>query len=144
MINNKYIRLAIGVVAGMIVISVVAEAIELLVVLGVSGNSYETLRSDSSKYFEVRNQPYILVAKMGYTFFAAALAGLATAKIAGNARKPAIVALTVLQVGLLLWAGFISSMSTTGPREMWIGLCFAVAIGVNTGYKLLSKKSHNR
>lgn len=141
---NKYVKLFLGIVAGLMAISLIAEAIELCIVMVVSGESFTNLRLNQDAYFEVRNRSDILVAKMIYTFFSALVAGYITSWISGNYRKKAVLALTLIQIVILLFAGFFSSLAETGPKEMWIGLCVAIAIGINVGYKTFLKRHFSR
>ncbi len=125
----------IGVVAGMVIIAVVCNAMDHIVFGAISARSPVGIGEDGERYIAIRNQPFFLLARVGYTFVAAFLAGWTTSKISLYGRKQAVLLLTLLQLGLILWTGFISESKSTAPAQLWIALCFAVALGINAGYR---------
>lgn len=133
------LKILTALVLGLVVLNGIAEITEYVLILFTSGLSGEELRSNSDLYFEIRNRPVILIAKMVYTFVASMVAGYTSSWWAASNRRQVVVALTVVQLSFLIWAGFFSTMGETGPDVMWIALCFAVAIGINTGYKTYVK-----
>lgn len=131
----KIIKVILGVIAGMIAITVITESIEFLIVKLASGESFDTLSNDQDYYFQVRNQLGILIAKLVYTGSSGIVGGYLAAKISKPLSKPATFVLIGLQTLVLIWAGFISGLASTGPIWMWIGLLVVVPLGIYIGFK---------
>jgi hypothetical protein len=131
----KYLRLIAALFVGLLVISLLTEAIEFLLVRLVAGQPFDYLRNNPDEYFAVRNRTWILVAKMGYSFLAAAVGGYLTARISGAKARPAVIALIGIQAAALLWAAFFSELAATGPRWMWLVLVVVIPAGIWQGYR---------
>ncbi len=131
----KFVRLTLGVIAGLVLITLITESIEFITVKLASGASFEKLSSDQDYYFSVRNQLGILVFKVIYTGGSGFIAGYVASRISLSFAKICILLIVVVQIVSLIWAGFISELSTTGPMWMWIALMIVVPIGVYLGYK---------
>lgn len=132
----KIVRIVLSVLAGLILISFITESIEFLIVKLASGQSMEYLSTNQNLYFEVRNQTGILIAKMFYTSLSAVIAGIVTTLIAKSAAKMAIGILATLQTVSLIWAGFLSDLSSTGPVWMWVALIILVPTSIFLGHRL--------
>ena len=52
----NYIRLVLGVIVGLLGITLVAECKELTIVKSVSGKSFETLQANQQEYFDIRSR----------------------------------------------------------------------------------------
>ncbi len=140
----KYVRLIIGVIIGLIVITITAEVIEFTIVKLVSGKSFEDLQTNQIEYFNIRNRIWILIAKIIYSLFAGIIGGYLTTWISNELAKIAILILVLIQIVSLIWGGFFSDLSVTGPLWMWIYLLIIIPIGVWTGYKWKSKTLYNK
>ena len=137
----KVVRLILGVLAGLITITIVTESIEFLIVIIASGESTEELTTNQKLYFAIRNQPIILISKLVYTTGAGIIGGFLTALISKSLPRPAALVLIVVQLVSLIWAGFISDLSSTGPVWMWVALIILVPSGIYYGYtKALKRK----
>jgi len=135
------LRVILGVFIGLIGITLVAESIELVTVKIVSGKSFSELTANESDYFERRNVIGILLFKILYSFFAGFAGGYLAAKISSARPQLAMLLLIVIQVLSLLWSGFFSELSQTGPTWMWIYLILVIPLGVIFGYKITLTKT---
>ena len=73
-------RSVIAVLAGMGLVSILVELLEVALVSAVAGGTV----TDMASYFAVKNRPVMLGAQIGYTSFAAVLGGYVTARVAGT------------------------------------------------------------
>ena len=137
----KYFKLILGVIIGLLVITFVAEMIEFTIVKSVSKKSFEYLQTNQNEYFDIRNRNWILIAKMFYSLIAGIIGGYLTTWISKKMSGIAILVLIIIQVISLIWGGFISNLSSTGPIWMWIYLVLIVPIGIWIGYKWKSKNA---
>lgn len=131
----KAIRLILGIMVGLVAITLVAETIEFVTVKLVSGESFAFLSSNQETYFAVRNQIGILLFKMVYNFVAAVVAGYLLSWVARQWAGIGVLVLTALQTASLIWAGFFSELAATGPMWMWIGLIVLTPLGLYFGYR---------
>ena len=129
----KVIRLIIGIITAMIVLTIVVEGIELLIVRLVSGQSIEYFSNDQSEYFAIRNQTWILVLKVCYTFLAALLAGWLGSKITKFLQKQFFVLIAILQSTAFLYAMLFSEFKDTLHPFYWIFLLMIVLGGLYLG-----------
>lgn len=136
------LKIVLGVVAGLVAITIVTESIEFLIVKLASGASFEVLSSDQAYYFSIRNHWAILASKMFYTGASGFVGGYIATKIAKSLAGICISIIIVIQLISLVWAGFVSDLSGTGPKWMWIGLMIVVPAGVYLGYKLTFSKEY--
>jgi hypothetical protein len=109
----------LAILAGLFLISAVAEGVEFLLVAALHGS----VTSDQEVYFAIRNRPSVLAAKFLYNGLAALLGGYAAAWIAGRARVLHGAALALLQLSGLLYGMTASPYAPTTPLWMWVGLC---------------------
>lgn len=135
----KIVRLILGVIAGLALITLITESIEFLTVKLSSGASFEKLSSDQEFYFTIRNQLGILVFKMVYTGGSGLIAGYVASRISQSFSKICILLVITVQLISLVWAGFISELSETGPKWMWVGLMIVVPMGVYLGHRYHSR-----
>ena len=138
----KVVRIIIGVVAGLIAITLIAESVEFVTIKIISGKSFAELTTDESGYFEVRNTIGILLFKILYSFFAGIVGGYLTSKISLARPQLAIFLLIGIQVLSLIWGGFYSELSQTGPIWMWIYLIIVIPMGISLGHKINVKKKN--
>lgn len=139
----KYFRLIIGVIVGLITITIIAETIEFIIVKSASGKSLDELQADQSHYFKIRNQNWILMTKAFYSLLAGIVGGYLTTWISKEKSNIAIFILIAIQFVSLIWGGFISDLSVTGPIWMWIYLLIIIPMGIWLGYKWKSKTHQN-
>ncbi len=131
----KYFKLILGVVIGLLTVTLVAELIEFTIVKSISNKSFEYLKENQSEYFSFRNRNWILISKMFYSLFAAIVGGYFATWISKSMSEIAIKILIGIQMISLIWGGFISDLSSTGPVWMWIYLLIIIPIGIWIGYK---------
>jgi hypothetical protein len=136
----KVVRLILGVFVWLMSITLVAELIEFLTVKVFSGMSFSELTTDEKGYFEVRNSIGILLFKILYSFLAGLTGGYLASRISIGNPKLAIYLLMGFQVLSLIWGGFFSELSQTGPTWMWIYLIIIVPAGIYFGHKISEKK----
>ncbi|MDX1521909.1 MAG: hypothetical protein R3264_09805 [Anaerolineae bacterium] len=132
----KILPLILGIVIGLMAITLVTELIEFTTVAILSGKSFADLSNDPQAYFAVRNRPGVLIFKIIYNFIAAIIGGYLTTWIAKSWAAIGVYLLIAIQTLLLVWAGFLSDLSTTGPVWMWIALIVITPIGIYAGYRL--------
>ncbi len=140
------LRLIIGVLIGLLSISVIVEVIELIIVVNISDLDFSEATNPEyqQEYFIARNAPLILAAKMIYSIIGGFVGGFLASIIAGDKAKTAVIAVTLLQIVSLIWAGFFSDFSITGPTWMWIALMIIIPIGIWIGYLQRLKMITNR
>jgi len=136
----RIVKLILGIFIGLIAITVVAEFIEFTTVKLVSAKPFSELTGNQEHYFSVRNTIWILIFKIFYSLLAGIVGGYFTTWISSEKSKIAIYVLIGIQLLSLIWGGFISEMSSTGPLWMWIYLIVLVPVGVWIGYKIRIKK----
>lgn len=140
----KYFKLILGVIIGLLAITFITEMIEFMIVKTISNKSFEELQANQIEYFIIRNRNYILVSKMFYSLFAGIIGGYLTAWISKKMPGIAISVLVFIQVISLVWGGFVSDLSSTGPVWMWIYLLIIIPIGIWFGYKWESKNAERK
>lgn len=134
----KIVRLILGIIVGLIMISLVAETIEFFTVKIASGLPFSELSDpkNQSTYFATRNTAYILGFKMIYSLLAGFVGGYVAAWISTPLNKRAIYLLIGIQISTLAWAGFFSTeFSATGPLWMWMALILIVPLGIWLGHQ---------
>lgn len=136
------IRLIFGVFVGLIAITVVAESVEFLTIKIVTGKQFSELTEVQNEYFEIRNTTWILVFKSLYSFIAGVIGGYLATWISSGKPQLALILLIGIQVLSLVWAGFLSELSATGPLWMWIYLILVIPLGIFIGHKMRVKKKN--
>jgi hypothetical protein len=135
----KITRLFLGVIISMLVLSVIVEGVEFLIVRMVSGQSMEYLSNNQLAYFEIRNQTWILVLKILYTFLTAFLAGWLGSRITKQLQSPLLVTMALVQGLAFLYAMFLSEFKNTLPTYYWLLLLAVVLCGIYYGHKINNK-----
>ncbi len=136
----KILRLAAGILAGLVAVTAITESIEFVTVKLLSGRSMEYLAQNQDEYFAVRNRTGVLMFKQLYNFFAAVAGGYLMTLIASAYRKIGLYALVALQSLALVWGGFFSEFSTTGPAWIWMALIVLTPVGFLLGYRLRANR----
>ncbi len=139
-----YIRLLAGIIVGLFVTSIIAEVIELGLVLAVSDEAFSDLRNDQERYFEIRNHPGILASKLAYTLLAAVVGGWLAAKVAGRMSTPATYGMICVQTAALCWAGFLSELGATAPQWLWFALIVITSAGFYLGYLIATARQSGK
>jgi hypothetical protein len=121
------IRSIVAVLGGIGLISIVVEALEFSLVNAVAGGAI----TDMQGYFAVRNQPGILIAKLGYNSVGGVLGGYLTAKVAGRQEMRHGWAAAILQTAGLVW-GF-----TGGEFAAFTPVWMRIALVLLTGPAML-------
>ena len=130
------IRLIVGIIVGLFAITLVTEFIEFSTVLLLSGKSAEYLANNPQEYLEIRNQTGVLIFKAVYNLIAATIGGYLLTWIAKSQAKIGMYILVGVQTLSLVWAGFFSELSSTGPVWMWIALIILTPLGIYLGYRI--------
>jgi hypothetical protein len=136
----KIVRLVLGVLATMVILTITVESIEFLIVKTTSGKSMEYLSNNQSEYFTIRNQTWILVLKVIYTFGAAFLAGWLGSKTTKYLQKSFFITIVILQGAAFLYAMLFSEFKDTLPIYYWLLLLILVLSGVYIGNYLYNNK----
>lgn len=115
---SALLRSLAALVAGLVVISLFVEALEMALVTLVAGE----VVSDPTEYFAIRNRPLFLAAKLLYNTAGAALGGMLVVVVAG--RRPLLHAtlLAGIQTLAFVWALSTPELRSTGPLWMWLAL----------------------
>jgi hypothetical protein len=117
------VRSVIAVLGGILLVTFMARALELTLVNALADGPIE----DITRYFDVRNRPGILAAKLAYSTLAAVLGGYMVAKIAGTAEMwHAGVA------AVLLTAAVVSEFTTAEYAAFtpaWIRIALVLMMG---------------
>lgn len=137
----KYFKLLLGVIIGLLVITFVAEVIEFTIVKLISHKSFKELQANQSEYFNIRNRNWILVSKIFYSLFAGIIGGYLATWISKKMSEITILVLIIIQIISLIWGGFFSDLSSTGPIWMWAYLLIITPIGIWIGYKWRRKNT---
>ena len=129
----KIVRLIIGVLVTMAVLTIIVESLEFFIVKSSSGKTMEYLSNNQVEYFSIRNQTWILVLKAVYTFLSAVLAGWLGSKITKYLQKPYFITIVVLQGAAFLYAMLFSEFKNTLPIFYWLLLLVLVLSGISMG-----------
>jgi len=138
----KIVRLILGILTTMVVLTIIVESIEFLIVKTVSGKTMEYLSNNQSEYFAIRNQTWILVLKAVYTFLAALLAGWLGSKITQYLQKSLFITIVFLQGVVFLYAMLFSEFKDTLPIYYWLLLLTLVLSGFYLGNNIYNNKKN--
>ncbi|WAC02751.1 hypothetical protein N7U66_03510 [Lacinutrix neustonica] len=126
----KILRLILGIITTMLVLTFIVEGTEFLIVKIVSGQSMEYLSNNQSEYFKIRNQTWFLVLKLVYTFFGAYPAGWLGYKITKHLQTAFFITIIMLQTLVFLYAMFFSEFKSTLKIYYWFLLLIVVLCGI--------------
>lgn len=118
-----------GVLAGLVLISLLTEGLEFLLVSLVNGRVVR----EPKAYFAVRNRWWFLAGKACYNTIFATVGGYAAAAVAGPHGFMYAISLAVLQTVFLIWGATRSEYSRFTPRWMWVFLTVATAPAIIAG-----------
>ena len=136
----KILRLAFGIILGLIAITIITELIEFSTVKLLSGKSFEFLKNNQDEYFKIRNQFGVLLFKLFYNLLAAITGGYLMTWVTKSYHKIGLYVLTGIQTISLIWGGFFSEFSNTAPTWLWITLIVLTILGIYQGYHIRLKK----
>lgn len=136
----KILLLALGIILGLMAITLITEFIEFSTVKLLSGKSFEYLKRNQTEYFEIRNQFWVLIFKLLYNFLAALTGGYLMTWLAKNFSKVGLYLLVGIQAVALIWGGFFSEFSNTAPTWLWFALIVITVAGIYQGYKIRMAK----
>ncbi len=131
----KFVRFFVGLLLGMVTITLLTEAIEFTIVKVISGQTLDYLSSNQDEYFEIRNAPWILGLKVLYTFLGSFCGGFVASYIAKNASKITLITLILVQFLGLIYGAFFSEFSSSTPLWMWVLLLVIVPLGIYLGHR---------
>src|SRR5262249_37211489 len=129
------LRSVLAVLVGLILISIVVEALEAMLVLAVHGG----LTTDPVVYFGVRNRPWFLALNLVYNTAAAIFGGFLTARIAGRLGLTHGLILAIVQTVAFLYALAMPDMRQWTPTWMWIALIVVTAAGIVYGARIAKR-----
>lgn len=123
------------ILAGLIVITLITESLEMLVVSLSSGKSLAELSQNQADYFAIRNQPLNIAMKLVYNTGAAFLGGWVCTLIAKqNPIRHALILSSIQTVGFI-YGMTLSEYSDTTPIWLWLTLIIVTIIGImSAGY----------
>ena len=136
MTGNRYIRGALGVVAGMLFITVAVEALEWTLVTAI----HRAPTTDPETYYGIRNGRVFLLVKLLYNTAGAMGGGYLAARIAGGAERGVGVALALIQAGALVAAMFNPDLSRFAPSLLFPTLAVVSFAGVIAGAHLAARR----
>lgn len=125
----------LAIIAGLFLITLVSEGVEVFVVMISSGRPLSELTQDTADYFAVRNQPAIVILKLIYNTLAAFLGGYACASIARSRPFAHVVGLAAIQTVGFVYGMTLSEFADTTPRWLWLSLTLLSALAIlSAGY----------
>jgi hypothetical protein len=130
------LRSVLAVVVGLVLISAIVEPLEFLLV----GLLNRGLTTDPDIYFQVRNQPAVLVAKLVYNTAAAIAGGWVAAWLARRTPVAHGIALAVIQTAAFGWALANPALRRSTPDWMWACLIVLTFAGTVVGSLLQSRR----
>lgn len=123
------LRTAGGVVAGILLVSVIAETIEFGLVSLVNGG----MPRDPAQYFSIRNGDAFLAAKYACNGIAGMIGGYVAAWIARA--RPLAHGVVVAALQAIAFAAVTTNpeVAATAPTSAWIGFAFVTCAGMIAG-----------
>ena len=128
----RVLRSVLAIVAGLMVISIIAEGIEFMLVTALHGG----VATEPDVYWSVRNRPMVLGLKLIYNTLAAAGGGYLAAWIAGRRALAHGIALAAIQLALFVWGMTASEFAGATPTWAWSTLCVTMTAGILFGARL--------
>jgi len=125
-----------GVLAGLVLISMIAEGIEFVLVTALHGS----VTMDPDTYFAIRNRPGVLAFKLVYNSVAALAGGFVCAWIAGRMEMLHGLLLAAVQTAGFIYGMTASPFAHTTPLWMWIVLTVLTAAAVFFGAHIRVRK----
>jgi hypothetical protein len=123
------IRSIIAVLAGVAVVSLLVEPLELTLVRAVADGPI----ANEAEYFAVRNRPLLLAVRVLLSGVAGLLGGYVAAKVAGAREMAHVKAAAVLQTLALLNGMFFGAYAAATPRWAWVAMIVVTAPAMLAG-----------
>jgi hypothetical protein len=117
------LRSIIAVLAGVAVVSLLVEPLELTLVRAVAGGPI----ASEAEYFAVRNRPMILAVRVVLTAMAGLLGGYVAAKIAGAREMAHVKVAAALQTAALVNGMVFGAYAAATPRWAWLAMIAVTA-----------------
>lgn len=134
MVKNL-IFLLFAVLAGLTLITLISEGVEILVVTTMSGKSLSELAQDQTGYFAIRNAPSIVALKLVYNTFAAFIGGYVCAVIARSRILLSVYILAGIQTLGFVYGMTLSEYADTTALWLWLSLMIlSVGSIIGSGY----------
>lgn len=130
------LRGVLAVITGLLLISVLVEAIEFGLVTAINGG----ITTDPVVYFGIRNRPSFLALKLVYNTAVAVLGGYVAAWILGHSERMAGLALAAVQTLSFGWALLNPDLRQWSPIWLWIALIAVSVFGILQGARLREAK----
>jgi hypothetical protein len=128
-------RSIIAVLGGIGLASLISEALEFTLVSAAAGGPIP----DLGAYFEVRNRPTILAAKLVCNSLAAILGGYITAKVAGAHEMLHAGAAAAIQTIALIWGFTVGEYASFTPVWMRVALVLLTGPAMLVGASVRAK-----
>ncbi|HNB87224.1 MAG TPA: hypothetical protein PLL38_11320 [Anaerolineales bacterium] len=123
------LRFVLGLVLGLIIISLLSESIEFgLVTLINDGATY-----DMDAYFSIRNQIWFLIIKIIYNGIGAFIGGWLAKTIASRWKIACVITLAAIQTISFIWGMTLSEFAGTTPTWAWILLAIETSLLIYIG-----------
>jgi hypothetical protein len=129
---KQIIRSILAIIVGIVVISILVEALEFALVTFIHGEP----TTDPETYYGIRNQGWFLGIKLVYNTIFAAAGGYLAAIIAGYALQKHGLALAILQTIAFLFGLTQPDVSRWTPGWMWIALILLTFAGILYGARV--------
>lgn len=123
------LRSTLALIVGILVISLIVEALEFGLVTLINGERV----TDPESYYAVRNRGWVLTLKLMYNTSAAFGAGYVTARIAGHSEVMHGLGLAIIQTLSFAWALTQPEMRQWTPMWMWAALIVLTFVGIVAG-----------
>ena len=136
MTPKRLLRSILAIVVGIVVISMVVEALEFGLVTLINGEP----TTDPDAYYAVRNRRWFLAVKLLYNTGAAVGGGYLAALIAGYAELKHGIAMAVVQTLAFAWALAQPELSRWTPGWMWAALISLTFAGILVGARLRAER----
>ena len=121
--SSSPLRSFIAVLGGVAVTSLVTETLEFTLVTAASGGTI----ADMAGYFQVRNRPAILAAKLVYNTLAGVLGGYMAAKVAGTREMLHGGVAALVQTAALVWGFMAGEFAAFTP--VWMRAALVLLTG---------------
>ena len=137
MLFLRLLRSVTAIIAGIMVISLIAESMELGLVTVVHGE----LTTDPDTYFAIRNRPWFLCTKLAYNTMSAVVGGYVAVWLAGYRPVEHAMTLGGIQSLAFLWALSQPDLMRWTPLWMWLLLMFLSFLGILLGARLWARRA---
>lgn len=115
---------AFAILAGLLLITLVAEGVEVVIVTLATDKPLSELANNPSDYFAIRNRPVILALKLVYNTMAAFAGGYICALVARNKLLVHGIILASIQTIGFIYGMTMSEFADTTPMWLWLTLIF--------------------